>query len=82
MINEVIIMKLIVCLDDNNGMMFNKRRQSRDRVLIENVFKDIIKTAQWADYLFFCLCFLICLVCFVAVKVFHFVGVELSFVVE
>ncbi len=30
-------MKLIVCLDDNNGMMFNKRRQSRDRVLIENV---------------------------------------------
>ena len=32
-------MKLIVCLDDNNGMMFNKRRQSRDRVLIENVFE-------------------------------------------
>lgn len=30
-------MKLIVCLDDNNGMMFNKRRQSRDRVLVENV---------------------------------------------
>ena len=32
-------MKLIVCLDDNNGMMFNKRRQSRDRVLIENVIE-------------------------------------------
>ncbi len=32
-------MKLIVCLDDNNGMMFNKRRQSRDRVLIENVLE-------------------------------------------
>ena len=30
-------MKLIVCLDDNKGMLFNKRRQSRDRVLIENV---------------------------------------------
>lgn len=30
-------MKLIVCLDDNKGMMFNKRRQSRDRVLIENI---------------------------------------------
>ena len=32
-------MKLIVCLDDNNGMMFNKRRQSRDRVLIENALE-------------------------------------------
>ena len=32
-------MKLIVCLDDKNGMMFNKRRQSRDRVLIENVLE-------------------------------------------
>ena len=35
----VIFMKLIVCIDDNNGMMFNKRRQSRDRVLIENVIE-------------------------------------------
>lgn len=32
-------MKLIVCLDDKNGMMFNKRRQSRDRVLIENILE-------------------------------------------
>lgn len=32
-------MKLIVCLDDNNGMMFNKRRQSRDEILIENVLE-------------------------------------------
>ena len=32
-------MKLIVCLDDNYGMMFNKRRQSRDRVLIENMIE-------------------------------------------
>ncbi len=30
-------MKLIVCLDDNKGMMFNKRRQSRDKILIENM---------------------------------------------
>ena len=30
-------MKLIVCLDDKNGMMFNDRRQSRDRLLIENL---------------------------------------------
>ena len=32
-------MKLLVCLDDKNGLMFNKRRQSRDRVLIENVLE-------------------------------------------
>lgn len=32
-------MKLIVCLDDNNGMMFNKRRQSRDKILTENVLE-------------------------------------------
>lgn len=32
-------MKLIVCLDDNRGMLFNNRRQSRDRVLIENVLE-------------------------------------------
>lgn len=32
-------MKLIVCLDDNNGMMFNKRRQSRDKIQIENVLE-------------------------------------------
>ncbi len=30
-------MKIIVCLDDNGGMMFNNRRQSRDRVLIDDV---------------------------------------------
>ena len=32
-------MKLIVCLDDNRGMLFNNRRQSRDRVLIENILE-------------------------------------------
>lgn len=32
-------MKVFICLDDNNGMMFNNRRQSRD----EKVVKDIIK---------------------------------------
>lgn len=34
-------MKVIVCVDDNNGMMFNKRRQSRDRVLIEDLLNTI-----------------------------------------
>lgn len=32
-------MKLIVCLDDKNGMLFNNRRQSRDKALIENLLK-------------------------------------------
>ena len=32
-------MKLIVCVDDKNGMMFNNRRQSRDKILIENMLE-------------------------------------------
>lgn len=30
-------MNLFLCLDENNGMMFNERRQSRDKVLNEKV---------------------------------------------
>lgn len=30
-------MNVIVVLDDNNGMMFNKRRQSRDQVLYQRI---------------------------------------------
>ena len=32
-------MKVIVCLEDKGGMMFNRRRQSRDRVLNADVVK-------------------------------------------
>ena len=32
-------MKVIVCIDDDCGMMFNNRRQSRDRGLVEDVIK-------------------------------------------
>lgn len=35
-------LKVILCLDDRGGMTFNKRRQSRDRVVTE----DIIKSAS------------------------------------
>lgn len=35
-------MKIAVCIDKSGGMMFNNRRQSRDRILIE----DFIKTAN------------------------------------
>ena len=30
-------MKLIFCIDDRNGLSFNKRRQSRDRNVIEDI---------------------------------------------
>ena len=30
-------MRLILCLDEKKGMMFNRRRQSRDRVLLEDL---------------------------------------------
>lgn len=30
-------MKVILCLDDKNGMMFHQRRQSRDRVVTEEI---------------------------------------------
>lgn len=32
-------MILIVCLDDNGGMMFNKRRQSRDAVVCDRILE-------------------------------------------
>ena len=30
-------MTIIVCLDDKNGLSFNNRRQSRDKILIEDI---------------------------------------------
>ena len=30
-------MRVIVCLDDNGGMLFNCRRQSRDRVVVDDI---------------------------------------------
>ena len=35
-------MNVAVCIDDNSGMLFNSRRQSRDRILIE----DFLRTAE------------------------------------
>lgn len=32
-------MKIILCVDDNMGMLFNKRRQSRDTEVIRDIFK-------------------------------------------
>ena len=40
-------MKLIVCLDDKGGMAFNARRQSRDRVLCEDVARMAGANGVW-----------------------------------
>ena len=34
-------MKVFVCTDKNGGLMFNNRRQSRDRVVIDDIMKQI-----------------------------------------
>lgn len=34
-------MHIIVCVDDRNGMLFNFRRQSRDRLLIADVISEL-----------------------------------------
>lgn len=34
-------MKIIVCLDDNGGMLYNNRRQSRDRVVYEDIINSL-----------------------------------------
>ena len=36
-------MKVVVCVDDAGGMAFNRRRQSRDRVLCEDIIKNEIE---------------------------------------
>ena len=42
-------MKIIVCLEDNKGMMFNKRRLSRDRILIEDLGRDFKDQTIWMN---------------------------------
>lgn len=34
-------MRIIACLDDYGGMLFNSRRQSRDRMLIDDIMMDL-----------------------------------------
>lgn len=34
-------MKIIICLDDNNGMLFNKRRQSRDITVVYDILQNL-----------------------------------------
>ena len=40
-------MKIIVCVDLNNGMLFNSRRQSRDRTVIEYIYNFVGEKKLW-----------------------------------
>ena len=42
-------MIVIVCLDDRNGMLFHGRRQSRDRVVVEDMLKMCRGTRLWMN---------------------------------
>lgn len=42
-------MKIIVCVDDSGGMMFNNRRQSRDRTLIADVIETVSDSKLYID---------------------------------
>lgn len=43
-------MILIVAVDDNNGMMFNKRRQSQDRVLRKHILSLSSQSRLWINH--------------------------------
>lgn len=40
-------MYIITCLDDNNGIAFNHRRQTKDRVVIEDIQKTVGEKNFW-----------------------------------
>lgn len=42
-------MKVILCLDENCGMMFNQRRQSRDRRLTERILQICAGRKLWMN---------------------------------
>ena len=44
-------MYIIICLDDNNGLAFNHRRQSQDRIVAEDISKTVGEKKLWiTDY--------------------------------
>lgn len=40
-------MNVIICLDNKNGMLFNNRRQSQDRKVIEDIQKETTVSDLW-----------------------------------
>lgn len=53
---EVIILIVCIALDNKNGMMFNNRRQSRDKTVIEDIAEQLcgkpIKISSYSEVLF------------------------------
>ena len=43
-------MYIIICLDDNNGLAFNHRRQSQDRIVAEDISKPVGEKKLWTMY--------------------------------
>ncbi len=43
-------MHIIVCLDDRGGMMFNHRRQSRDRAVMEDILHTVNGRLLMGEY--------------------------------
>lgn len=43
-------MVLIVCIDDNGGMMFNHRRQSQDKVVRERILTHTFGKVLWMNH--------------------------------
>ncbi len=42
-------MHIIVCLDNRNGMLFNRRRQSQDKTLREHLLQLVEKKTLWMN---------------------------------
>lgn len=42
-------MKIIVCLDDNNGVLFNKRRLSADSILCQKIIDMVEDSRLWLN---------------------------------
>lgn len=42
-------MNVIICLDQNNGMLFNNRKQSRDRIVRKNILEYINGAKLYMD---------------------------------
>lgn len=49
-------MRIIACIDDNGGMMFNKRRQSRDRTVTADILEltagHLLRLNEYSEKLF------------------------------
>ena len=42
-------MTVIICLDNRNGMLFNRRRQSRDRTVVQDILKECGNRSLWVN---------------------------------